>query len=135
MRHARDVDFQAVAEELARRKLIRPSTTRGFLSDVQPHQVTYDAQTAAGGRGGPLFDERGRVIAVNLAVLQRFPGANYGVPIRLALDLLEQPATTTARWPVGSRTSDPSERVSTVSAWPGGGGRVTGSLREPVKRL
>jgi S1-C subfamily serine protease len=88
----RRVDFQAVAEELARRRLIRPSTTRGYLSDVQPHQVTYDALTAAGGSGGPLFDQRGLVIAVNFAVLREFPGANYGVPIRLALDLLPSPA-------------------------------------------
>ena len=91
------VDFQAVAEELARRKLIRPATTGGFLGDVQPHQLTYDAQTAAGGSGGPLFDERGRVIAVNFAVLQGFPGANYGVPIRLALDLLGPPPPKASR--------------------------------------
>lgn len=77
-----------LAEELARRGLIRPITTRGFIGDVQPHQITFDAQTTIGGSGGPLVDLEGRVVGVNFAVLRRFGGSNFAVPIRLALPLL-----------------------------------------------
>lgn len=78
-----------LAGELARRNLIRPITTRGIVSDVQPHQITFDAQTTSGGSGGPLLDLQGRVVGVNFAVVRTFGGANFAIPIRLALPLLQ----------------------------------------------
>ncbi len=81
-------DLNRLAEELARRDLIRPITTRGFIGDVQPHQIIFDAQTTIGGSGGPLLDLEGRVVGVNFAVLRGFGGSNFAVPIRLALPLL-----------------------------------------------
>jgi S1-C subfamily serine protease len=81
-------DLNALADALARRNLIRPITTRGVIGDVQPHQITFDAQTTIGGSGGPLLDLQGRVVGVNFAVLRGFGGSNFAVPIRLALPLL-----------------------------------------------
>ncbi len=82
-------DLNRLAEELARRNLIRPLATRGFIGDVQPHQIIFDAQTTIGGSGGPLLDLEGRVVGVNFAVLRGFAGSNFAVPIRLALPLLQ----------------------------------------------
>jgi S1-C subfamily serine protease len=82
------LDMNRLAEELARRNLIRPIVTRGFIGDVQPHQLTFDAATAVGGSGGPLLDLQGRVVGVAFAVLRQFAGSNFAVPIRLALPLL-----------------------------------------------
>ena len=81
-------DLNRLAEELARRNLIRPLATRGFIGDVQPHQIIFDAQTTIGGSGGPLLDLEGRVVGVNFAVLRGFAGSNFAVPIRLAMPLL-----------------------------------------------
>ena len=74
--------------ELARRGMIRPLATRGFLSDVLPNQIVYDAQTTFGGSGGPVLDLRGKVIGVNSDILPEFSGASFGVPIRLGAVLL-----------------------------------------------
>jgi S1-C subfamily serine protease len=46
---------RAVVEELARRHLIRPVVTQGYIGDVLPDKIIYDAQTSIGGSGGPLF--------------------------------------------------------------------------------
>src|SRR5579872_2563278 len=44
------------ASELAALSLIRPSTTCGHLGDVVGDKLIYDAPTAHGGSGGPVFD-------------------------------------------------------------------------------
>ncbi len=86
---AQDIpDEYALADRLAALGLIRPSITRGFLADVQPHQVTYDALTTGGGSGGPVLSTEGKVIAINYAVLQQFAGSSFGVPARYAASLL-----------------------------------------------
>jgi len=88
---AKDVaDVYRLADLMAARGLVRPSSTQGHLSDVQAHQLTYDAQTAIGGSGGPLLSKSGRVIGINYAVLEPFSGSNFGVPIRFGLELLEK---------------------------------------------
>jgi S1-C subfamily serine protease len=76
-------------EALADRHLIRPAATRGFLGDVLPHEMTFDAQTTIGGSGGPVVAMTGRVVGVSYAVLRQFGGSNFAVPIRLALPLLQ----------------------------------------------
>ena len=83
-------DMYQLADTMAAQGLIRPSATQGHLSDVQAHQLTYDAQTAIGGSGGPLLSNSGRVIGINYAILERFSGSNFGIPIRFGLALLEQ---------------------------------------------
>ena len=62
--------------------------TRGHISDLVPDKVLFDAPTAVGGSGGPLFDMTGRVVAVNYGILRSFRGANFGVPVRHAQALL-----------------------------------------------
>jgi DNA-binding response OmpR family regulator/S1-C subfamily serine protease len=77
-----------ILDRLAERKLIRPLITQGHLGDVLPDQIVYDAQTAAGGSGGPVFNREGKVIGVNHAIIEGFGGSNLGVPARFAEPLL-----------------------------------------------
>jgi len=51
----------------------------------------YDAPTTQGGSGGPVFNKHGQVIAVEYAVLPRFGGNSFGVPIAYALELMGLP--------------------------------------------
>jgi DNA-binding response OmpR family regulator len=78
-----------VADELLRRKLIRPLVTQGHIGDVLPDKIVYDAQTTSGGSGGPLINHKGEVIGVTFAVVKGFGGSNFGVPIRFAQPLLK----------------------------------------------
>jgi hypothetical protein len=50
----------------------------------------YDARTAEGGSGAPLFGQSGRVIGVNFAIFTENTASNFAVPIRYALALLER---------------------------------------------
>ena len=79
-----------IMAELAQRKLIRPLTTQGHIGDVLVDKIVYDAQTASGGSGGPLFNAQGKVIGVNYAVVRGFGGSNFGIPIRFAEPLLKK---------------------------------------------
>jgi serine protease Do len=82
-------DPKKVANELLRRKLIRPLVTQGHIGDVLPDKIVYDAQTTSGGSGGPLINRSGEVIGVTFAVVRGFGGSNFGVPIRYAQPLLK----------------------------------------------
>jgi S1-C subfamily serine protease len=77
------------AQELSERGLIRALSTQGHVSDVSKERIVYDAQTTVGGSGGPLFNNKGKVIAINYGIFRGFRGANFGVPIKYALELLE----------------------------------------------
>jgi serine protease Do len=77
-----------VTEALAQRGLIRPSTTQGHIGDVTQSDIVFDAPTTQGGSGGPVFNKMGKVVAVEYAVLSRFGGNSFGVPIAYAVDLL-----------------------------------------------
>jgi S1-C subfamily serine protease len=79
-----------VTEALAERGLVRPSITQGHIADVTESDVVFDAPTTQGGSGGPLIDRNGVVIGVCYAVLSRFGGNSYAVPIRHALPLLAE---------------------------------------------
>lgn len=83
-----------LAQELANRKLIRPLTTQGHIGDTQADQLIYDAQTTFGGSGGPVLNLQGEVIAINHMILRRFGGANFGVPIRFGIELLNEARKT-----------------------------------------
>jgi len=76
------------AERLSEQKRLRATITSGFLWDVLPHLLVYDARTIGGGSGGPLLDWTGMVVGVNAAYLEEFQGGNYGVPIQLGKRLL-----------------------------------------------
>jgi len=77
-----------VTEALSRQGLIRPSTTQGHIGDITETDVVYDAPTTQGGSGGPVFNKHGQVIAVEYALLPRFGGNSFGVPIAYALELI-----------------------------------------------
>jgi S1-C subfamily serine protease len=77
-----------VTEALSLQGLIRPSTTQGHIGDITLTDIVYDAPTTQGGSGGPVFNKHGQVIAVEYAVLPRFGGNSFGVPIAYALDLI-----------------------------------------------
>jgi serine protease Do len=82
---------ERITEALADRGLIRPSTTQGHIGDVTSTDVVFDAATTQGGSGGPVFNKKGRVVAVEYAMLPQFAGNSYGVPIRYALELIGGP--------------------------------------------
>jgi S1-C subfamily serine protease len=80
---------ERVTEALSLRGLIRPSTTQGHIGDITRSDIVFDAPTTQGGSGGPIFNKNGHVIAVEYAVLPKFGGNSFGVPVNYALDLLE----------------------------------------------
>lgn len=69
------------ASELAALSLIRPSATCGHLGDVVGDKLIYDAPTAHGGSGGPVFNTMGEVIGVNSAYMDGFSGGTLGVSV------------------------------------------------------
>jgi S1-C subfamily serine protease len=73
---------------LAETKRIQPLTTQGSITDLDPRRIVYDARTAEGGSGAPLFGPSGRVIGVNFAVFTENQASNFAVPIRFATPLL-----------------------------------------------
>jgi S1-C subfamily serine protease len=72
-------DDQGAASELAALALIRPSATCGHLGDVVGDKLIYDAPTAHGASGGPVFNSRGEVVGVNAAYIDGFSGGTLGV--------------------------------------------------------
>src|SRR5271165_1676313 len=77
------------ASELAALSLIRPSTTCGHLGDVVGDKLIYDAPTAHGGSGGPVFNTKGEVIGVNSAYMDGFSGGTLGVSVDAMRPLVE----------------------------------------------
>ena len=84
------LDDDAIAQELALAGLVKPLANRGIVGQVSGDAIVYDAQTAAGGSGGPLLNLKGEVVAINRAMLADFGGSNIGVPARHAFDLLQR---------------------------------------------
>ena len=78
-----------LVDEVAQKKLIRPLATQGHLSDVSPELITYEAASASGSSGAPIFNRAGTVIGVNQATLQRVEGVHMALPIRFVADLLK----------------------------------------------
>jgi S1-C subfamily serine protease len=83
------------ASELAALSLIRPSATCGHLGDVVGDKLIYDAPTAHGGSGGPVFNTRGEVIGINSAYMDGFSGGTLGVSVEALRPLLEAAAKHT----------------------------------------
>src|SRR5215468_4218561 len=83
-------DDQGTASELAALSLIRPSATCGHLGDVVGDKLVYDAPTAHGASGGPVFNSRGEVIGVNAAYIDGFSGGTLGVSSQALKPLIAQ---------------------------------------------
>jgi serine protease Do len=82
--------LDALLGYLAETRRINPATTQGSITDLDPRRIAYDARTAEGGSGAPLFGPSGRVIGVNFAVFTENQASNFAVPIQYALNLLER---------------------------------------------
>lgn len=93
---AHRTDDVGIARQLAVLSLIRPSATQGHLGDVVGDKLVYDASTAHGGSGGPVFNLRGQVIGINAAYLDGFAGSTLAVavnalrPVIQAAEVAEQ---------------------------------------------
>ncbi|HKZ77477.1 MAG TPA: trypsin-like peptidase domain-containing protein [Pyrinomonadaceae bacterium] len=75
---------------LAETRRIQPLTTQGSITDLDVRRIAYDARTAEGGSGAPLFGPSGRVIGVNFAVFTENQASNFAVPIKYGITLLER---------------------------------------------
>lgn len=82
--------LEALLGFLAQAKRIQPQTTQGSITALDVRRIAYDARTAEGGSGAPLFGPSGRVIGVNFAVFTESQASNFAVPIRYAVNLLER---------------------------------------------
>jgi hypothetical protein len=80
----------AILGYLAETKRVQPLTTQGNITDLDARRIVYDARTAEGGSGAPLFGPSGRVIGVNFAVFTENQASNFAVPIRYGVTLLER---------------------------------------------
>lgn len=83
-------DPSRLVEEVARKQLIRPLSTQGHISDVSPDLITYEAASASGSSGAPIFNRAGTVIGVNQAMLQRVGGVHMALPVRFVNELIGQ---------------------------------------------
>src|SRR5215510_4859443 len=97
---------------LAETKRIQPLTTQGSITDLDVRRIVYDARTAEGGSGAPLFGPSGRVIGVNFAVFTENQASNFAVPIRFGIPLLERngweaPAKESADGETATQTAHP----------------------------
>ncbi|HEV2714686.1 MAG TPA: serine protease [Terriglobales bacterium] len=81
-------DDIGAANELAALSLIRPSATCGHLGDVVGDKLIYDAPTAHGASGGPVFNAQGQVIGVNAAFIDGFSGGTLGVSVEALRPLI-----------------------------------------------
>jgi hypothetical protein len=79
-----------LADTLQARELIQPLITYGRIGEVAPERITFDAPSAQGASGGPLFDSQGDVVGVNSEVLRGFSAANFAIPIRLGDPILPE---------------------------------------------
>jgi S1-C subfamily serine protease len=86
----RYASLDSLLNYLAESKRIQPLTTQGNITDLNTRRIAYDARTAEGGSGAPLFGPSGRVIGVNFAVFTENQGSNFAVPIPPAITLLER---------------------------------------------
>ena len=82
-------DDMGAATELAALSLIRPSATCGHLGDVVGSKLIYDAPTAHGGSGGPVFNSHGEVIGINAAYIDGFSGGTLGISVDALRPLIE----------------------------------------------
>lgn len=83
-----DHNLRKLIQDIADRNGIRPLATQGHIGDIVEGRIVYDAQTAGGASGSPVFNTEGKVLAVNAAKMTRFGGASFGVPIDLVLSLM-----------------------------------------------
>jgi S1-C subfamily serine protease len=82
--------LDALLGYLGETRRIQPLTTQGSITDLDVRRIAYDARTAEGGSGAPLFGPSGRVIGVNFAVFTENQASNFAVPVRFGFTLLQR---------------------------------------------
>ncbi|HEY3026928.1 MAG TPA: trypsin-like peptidase domain-containing protein [Pyrinomonadaceae bacterium] len=87
---ARYGSLEALLGYFAQTKHIQPQTTQGSITDLNGRSIVYDARTAEGGSGAPLFGPSGRVIGISYGVLPENTASNFAVPVRYAIALLQR---------------------------------------------
>ncbi|MFZ0062996.1 MAG: trypsin-like peptidase domain-containing protein [Pyrinomonadaceae bacterium] len=80
--------LDALLGYLAEKRRIQPLTTQGSITDLDVRRIAYDARTAEGGSGAPLFGPSGHVIGVNFAIFTENQASNFAVPVQYAIGLL-----------------------------------------------
>ena len=108
---------------LSEKNRIQPLTTQGNITDLDIHRVVYDARTAEGGSGAPLFGQSGRVIGVNFAIFPENTASNFAVPIRYGYKLLAragwkspEPAPSDANQNSNSNANQTATRTGSAAA-------------------
>ena len=86
----RYTSLDALLGYLAESRRIQPLTTQGNITDLDVRRIAYDARTAEGGSGAPVFGPTGRVIGVNFALFTENQASNFAVPIQYGVSLLER---------------------------------------------
>jgi serine protease Do len=95
---------------LAQNRRIQPLTTQGNITDLDVRRIAYDARTAEGGSGAPLFGPSGKVIGVNFAIFTENQASNFAVPIQYGISLLERAGWTTPAEKDGKDTEGPASQ-------------------------
>lgn len=95
--------LDALLGYLAEKRRIQPLTTQGSITDLDVRRIAYDARTAEGGSGAPLFGPSGHVIGVNFAIFTENQASNFAVPIQYAIGLLGRAGWTP---PVSNENKD-----------------------------
>lgn len=78
-----------LVDAVAHEQLIRPLATQGHISDVSRDLITYEAASASGSSGAPIFNRAGAVIGINHGALQRVEGVHVALPVRSVAELLD----------------------------------------------
>jgi S1-C subfamily serine protease len=81
--------LDSILDYLASARRIQPQTTQGNITDLDVRRIVYDARTAEGGSGAPVFGPTGRVIGVNFAILTGNQASNFAAPIQYGVTLLQ----------------------------------------------
>ena len=82
--------LETLLDQLAKRKLIKPLTTQGHITDLYKNRIIFDAATTEGSSGTPMFGESGKVIGITFAVFVDEHAASFAVPIATGLEVLKK---------------------------------------------
>lgn len=82
--------LDALLAYFAESRRIQPQVTQGNITDVNSRRIAYDARTAEGGSGAPVFGQLGHVIGVNFAISTESQSSNFAVPIQYGIALLKR---------------------------------------------
>jgi S1-C subfamily serine protease len=91
---------------LSEKNRIQPLTTQGNITDFADRRIVYDARTAEGGSGAPLFGQSGRVIGINFAVFTENSASNFAVPAKYAMTLLQRAGWKSLEPPDGNQNDN-----------------------------